>query len=153
MVAYLSGPIENAKDDGISWRDDITIWLDSHLNHKVFNPVRETQSKIKECTKNDFRSMKRTDPFEYKKIIRKIIKLDLEAVINDSDYLIVNWDKSVLKGGGTHGEITMAYWIKKPIYIVTSLPIEDMSSWIFACADFVVDDFQHLKKKLKQMYS
>ena len=153
MVAYLSGPIENAKDDGISWRDDITIWLDSHLNHKVFNPVRETQSKIKECTKNNFRSMKRTDPFEYKKIIRRIIKLDLEAVINDSDYLIVNWDKSVLKGGGTHGEITMAYWIKKPIYIVTSFPIEDMSSRIFACADFVVDDFQHLKKKLKQMYS
>ena len=134
MVAYLSGPIENAKDDGISWRDDITIWLESHLNHKVFNPVRETQSKIKECTQINFRSMKKTNPSEYKRIIRKIIKLDLEAVIYGSDYLIVNWDKSVLKGGGTHGEITMAYWVKKPIYIVNSLPLDEMSSWIFSCA-------------------
>ena len=34
MVAYLSGPIENAKDKGMSWREDITIWLKSNLNHK-----------------------------------------------------------------------------------------------------------------------
>ena len=35
-------------------------------------------------------------------------------LINNADYLIVKADKSVLKGGGTHGEVTMAYWIKKP---------------------------------------
>ena len=75
--------------------------------------------------------MKVTEPLEYKKIIRKIIKLDLNAVVYKSDYLIVKWDKSVLKGGGTHGEVTIAYWMKKPIYIVNSLPIKDMSSWIF----------------------
>ena len=152
MVAYLSGPIENAHDHGSSWRDNITIWLESNLNHKVFNPVKETQSRIKECTKSDFRSMKKTNPSEYIKIIRKIIKLDLEAVINDSDYLIVNWDKSVLKGGGTHGEITMAYWVKKPIYIVNSLPLDEMSSWIFSCANHVFTDFDSLKSKLTILY-
>ena len=57
-------------------------------------------------------SYKKTAPNEYKKIVRKIIKLDLNALINNADYLIVKWDKSVLKGGGTHGEVTMAYWIK-----------------------------------------
>ena len=96
--------------------------------------------------------MKKTDPIEYKNIIREIIKLDLEAVINDSDYLIVKWDKSVLKGGGTHGEVTMAYWIKKPIFIVNSLSIDDMSSWIFSCSDFIFNDFKSLKKKLIQLY-
>ena len=25
MIAYLSGPIENAKNDGASWRQDITL--------------------------------------------------------------------------------------------------------------------------------
>ena len=37
----------------------------------------------------------------------------------------------------THGEVTMAYWIKKPIFIVNTLPLNDMSSWIFSCSDFI----------------
>tara|TARA_X000001036_G_scaffold306138_1_gene284947 strand:- start:291 stop:782 length:492 start_codon:yes stop_codon:yes gene_type:complete len=152
MKAYLSGPIENAENDGASWRQDITLWLKKNLNHKVFNPVIETKRIIGHRDASDFRSMKKTDPIKYKKIIREIIKLDLEAVINGSDYLIVKWDESVLKGGGTHGEITMAYWIKKPIFIVNSLSIDDMSSWIFSCSDFIFDDFKSLKKKLMQLY-
>ena len=152
MKAYLSGPIENAENDGASWRQDITLWLKKNLNHKVFNPVIETKRIIGHRDASDFRSMKKTDPIKYKKIIREIIKLDLEAVINGSDYLIVKWDESVLKGGGTHGEITMAYWIKKPIFIVNSLSIDDMSYWIFSCSDFIFDDFKSLKKKLMQLY-
>ena len=152
MKAYLSGPIENAENEGASWRQDMTLWLKDNLNHKVFNPVLETKNIIGHLNPSIFRSMKKTDPVEYKNIIREIIKLDLEALINDSDYLIVKWDKSVLKGGGTHGEVTMAYWIKKPIFIVNSLPIDDMSSWIFSCADFIFNDFKSLKKKLKQLY-
>ena len=31
--------------------------------------------------------MKKTNPKEYKKIIRKIIKVDLDAIVNNSDYL------------------------------------------------------------------
>ena len=152
MKAYLSGPIENAENDGASWRQDITLWLKDNLNHEVFNPVLETKNIIGHLNPSIFRSMKKTNPIEYKNIIREIIKLDLEAVINDSDYLIVKWDKSVLKGGGTHGEVTMAYWIKKPIFIVNSLPIDDMSSWIFSCSDFIFNDFKNLKKKLTQLY-
>ena len=152
MKAYLSGPIENAENDGASWRQDITLWLKDNLNHEVFNPVLETKNIIGHLTPSIFRSMKKTEPIEYKNIIREIIKLDLEALINDSDYLIVKWDKSVLKGGGTHGEVTMAYWIKKPIFIVNSLPIDDMSSWIFSCSDFIFNDFKSLKKKLTQLY-
>ena len=130
----------------------MTLWLKDNLNHEVFNPVLETKNIIGHLNPSIFRSMKKTDPIEYKNIIREIIKLDLEAVINDSDYLIVKWDKSVLKGGGTHGEVTMAYWIKKPIFIVNSLPIDDMSSWIFSCSDFIFNDFKSLKKKLTQLY-
>ena len=130
----------------------MTLWLMDNLNHEVFNPVLETKNIIGHLNPSIFRSMKKTDPIEYKNIIREIIKLDLEAVINDSDYLIVKWDKSVLKGGGTHGEVTMAYWIKKPVFIVNSLPIDDMSSWIFSCSDFIFNDFKSLKKKLTQLY-
>ena len=152
MIAYLSGPIETAHNDGADWRNDITQWLGKELNHQVFNPVNETKNIIKEFSKVNFRSMKTTNPEQYKKIIRKIIQVDLDALVKGSDYLIVNWDKSVFKGGGTHGEITMAYWFNKPIYMVNALPIEDVSSWIFSCTEYICSNFEDLKTKLKEIY-
>ena len=153
MIAYLSGPIENAHNDGADWRNDITQWLKQNLNHQVFNPVTETKNITKDLNTDDFRLLKTTNPEEYKKIIRKIIQVDLDAVVQGSDYLIVNWDKSVFKGGGTHGEITMAHWFKKPVYMVNTLPIEDVSSWIFSCTDLMCNNFGDLKTELKKIYS
>ena len=152
MIAYLSGPIENAHNDGADWRNDITDWLGKELNHKVFNPVNETKILTKDLSTEDFRLMKTTNPKQYKKIIRQIIQVDLNAVVKGSDYLIVNWDESVFKGGGTHGEVTMAYWFNKPIYMVNKLPIEDVSSWIFSCTEYVFSNFDELKNKLKNIY-
>ena len=39
MIAYLSGPIENAQNNGADWRVMMTEWLKAELNHKVFDPV------------------------------------------------------------------------------------------------------------------
>ena len=153
MIAYLSGPIENAENDGADWRNDITNWLKHKLNHKVFNPVIETKSIIKNHNYDDFRLMKKSNPEQYKKLIRQIIKIDLDAVVNRADYLIVKWDESVFKGGGTHGEVTMAYWLKKPVFLVNELPIDDVSSWIFSCSEHVFDNFADLKIKLEDLYS
>jgi hypothetical protein len=153
MIAYLSGPIENAHNDGADWRQGITEWLETELNHKVFNPVIETKSIIEHQKTSDFRRMKKTNPDQYKKIIRKIIKVDLDAVVNKSDYLIVKWDESVFRGGGTHGEITMAYLLRKPVYLVNELPLEDISSWIFSCSSYVFNNFDDLKSKLKKLYA
>ena len=152
MIAYLSGPIENAHNNGADWRKNITEWLETTLNHKVFNPVIATKSIIEHLNTSDFRLMKKTNPNEYKKIIRKIIKVDLDAVVHNSDYLIVKWDKSVFRGGGTHGEVTMAYWLGKPVFLVNRLPINDISSWIFSCSEHIFDNFEDLKKKLEELY-
>ena len=54
MIAYLSGPIENAHNDGADWRVKMTDWLKSELNHKVFNPVIERKSIIKNVKGSDF---------------------------------------------------------------------------------------------------
>ena len=152
MIAYLSGPIENAHNDGADWINNITELLETKLNHKVFNPVIATKSIIEHHNTSDFRSMKKTNPNEYKKIIRKIIKIDLDAVVHKSDYLIVKWDESVFRGGGTHGEVTMAYWLGKPVFLVNKLPIDDISSWIFSCSQHIFDNFEDLKKKLEELY-
>ena len=39
MIGYLSGAMEFSNDEGAGWRNDLTIWLESNIEHKVFNPV------------------------------------------------------------------------------------------------------------------
>ena len=152
MIAYLSGPIENAENDGADWRKSLTPWIKNTLSHKVFNPVIATRDITKGLTSDEFRNMKRSNPDKYKKLIRKIINIDIEAVVNSSDYLIVNWNKSVFRGGGTHGEITLAYFLKKPIYLINNVPFDDLSSWIFSCSTEVFDSFEDLKTYLIKKY-
>ena len=152
MIAYLSGPIENAANDGADWRDLITLWLKDEIEHDVFNPVLATRKIISNLTNSQFREMKETSPEKYKNLIRQIIDIDIKAVVEESDYLIVNWNKSVFKGGGTHGEITLAYYLKKPIYLVNHVPLDDLSSWIFSCATEVFDSFDDMKIHLLSTY-
>ena len=152
MIAYLSGPIENAENDGADWRKSLTPWIKNTLSHKVFDPVIATRDITKGLTSSEFRKMKRSNPDKYKKLIREIINIDIDAVVNNSDYLIVNWNKSVFRGGGTHGEITLAYFLKKPIYLVNNVPFDDLSSWIFSCSTEVFDSFEDLKTHLIKKY-
>lgn len=152
MIAYLSGPIENAANDGADWRELITPWLKDEIEHDVFNPVLATRKIISNLTNSQFREMKETSPKKYKNLIRQIIDIDIKAVVEESDYLIVNWNKSVFKGGGTHGEITLAYYLKKPIYLVNHVPLDDLSSWISSCATEVFDSFDDMKIHLLSTY-
>ena len=152
MIAYLSGPIENAENDGAGWRELITQWLKNEIGHDVFNPVEATRDIIKGLSNEQFRGMKKIEPQNYKRLIRQIIDIDIEAVVEQSDYLIVDWNKSVFKGGGTHGEITLAYYLKKPIYLVNHVPLDDLSSWIFSCATEVFDSFDDMKIHLSSVY-
>ena len=152
MIAYLSGPIENAENDGAGWRELITQWLKNEIGHDVFNPVEATRDIIKGLSNEQFREMKKIEPQNYKRLIRQIIDIDIEAVVEQSDYLIVDWNKSVFKGGGTHGEITLAYYLKKPIYLVNHVPLDDLSSWIFSCATEVFDSFDDMKIHLSSVY-
>ena len=82
VIAYLSGPIENAENDGADWRKSLTPWIKNTLNHKVFNPVIATRDITKGLTSDEFRNMKRSNPDKYKKLIRKIINIDIDAVVN-----------------------------------------------------------------------
>ena len=152
MIAYLSGPIENAENDGADWRISLTDWLKNNVGHTVFNPVVATQEITKGYPSDSFREMIISNPDKYKELIRKIIDIDIEAVINKSDYLIVNWEKSVFRGGGTHGEITMAYYFKKPIYLVNQVPIDHLSSWIYSCSTELFTSFNDLKSFILRQY-
>ena len=46
MIAYLSGAMEFADDEGSGWRKDLTKWLNLNLGHNVYDPVIQTAELI-----------------------------------------------------------------------------------------------------------
>ena len=152
MIAYLSGGMEHADNDGADWRKEITQWLNESLEHNVIDPVIESKKLITDHNAKDFRNWKESDPDRFIEFIRLAIKKDLDGVLKKADYIICLCDKSILIGGGTHGEVTLAYYNRKPIYLVNQLPITDLSGWIMSCATYLVNDFESLKKLLYNKY-
>jgi len=157
LIAYLSGGMEYASDGGKGWREEIQKWLKENLSHDVFNPVVETERFLSEKYPGiDFRELKRTSPEKFKEIISQIVGRDLEAV-SFCDYVICLWDEGAEKGAGTQGEITLAKFLNKPVFIVTKFNFSRIPSWIIGCADEIFENFESLKnfllKKFKFAYA
>ena len=148
MIAYLSGGMENAQNEGADWRSDMTNWLKENLGHDTIDPVIETKKTVLAHGAEEYQDWKTTDHGKYKEFIRLLINQDLRAVIGKVDYLIVLWDESILYGGGTHGEVTMAYWVDRPIFLVNKLPKDKLSRWISSFSTETFDSFDELKKAL-----
>lgn len=153
MIAYLSGAMENAKNEGSEWRADLTIWLRGNLNHSVIDPVAETVKLVEKTNSQNYRKWKNSDPNKFKNFVRKAIDNDLNSVVNKSDYIICLWNNDVLAGGGTHGEVTMAYYFNKPIYLINQLNVPNqISGWIMSCATEIFKDFELMQKRLLEIY-
>lgn len=152
MIAYLSGGMENADNDGADWRVEMTSWLRENLGHDVIDPVLESEKRVIELGAENYRDWKKSDPKKFKEFVRILINQDLRGVIADSDYLIVLWDESVLYGGGTHGEVTMAYWVDRPVFLINKLPPDKLSAWISSCSTETLDSFEALKETLLALY-
>ena len=148
MKIYLAGAIEAAPDDGTTWRSEITQFLSERLSWDVFDPSRHEQDFLTEYEKANFRSWKTTDINKFRPVISKIIDRDLNQLLNECDAVICLWDEYVIPGGGTHGELTLAYEHKMPVYLVLGMPIQKVSSWIIGCTTEVFDSFDALKKYL-----
>ena len=152
MIAYLSGAIENAPREGKEWRGEMTEWLKYNLNHRVIDPVLMYRGTAIKENAEEYRLLKSSQPEKYKSFIRRIIHSDIDAIISKADYLICLWDKHVIKGGGTHAEVTFGYWYHKPVFIINKLGKIELRSWIEACSESVFDDFKSLKKYLFEQY-
>ncbi|MBT4148986.1 MAG: hypothetical protein HOE46_01295 [Candidatus Marinimicrobia bacterium] len=152
MIGYLSGAMEFSNDEGAGWRNDLTLWLESNIEHKVFNPVIESENLMKSYGAESYRDWKVSNIDKYLNFIRICVDRDIEIVRNKCDYIICLWDESVLKGAGTHAEVTIAYECNKPIYLVNKLPEADLSGWIMACSTKIFSDFETLKSFLLKEY-
>lgn len=153
MKIYLAGAIEAAPDDGKAWRAEMSQFLANELGWDVFDPSQHEQDFLSDEEKANFRGWKTTDINRFRPVIKKIIDRDLHQLLKKCQGVIVLWDKYVLPGGGTHGELTLSYVHGHPVYMVLGMPIEEVSSWIVGCTTEIFEDFDSLKTYLLEKHS
>ncbi len=128
MRIYLAGAIEAAPDGGTAWRGELAQFLKDKLDWDVFDPSQHEMDFLTEQEKANFRSWKSTDIKRFRPVIKKIIDRDLHKLLKKCDAVICLWDEYAIRGGGTHGELTLAYEHGFPVYLVLGMPIEKVSS-------------------------
>ena len=152
MIAYLSGAMEYAVDEGSAWRSDMTTWLSGQLGHNVIDPVEESRLLMLQENSADYRNWKESDTERYRDFIRQCVDRDIRAVTEEVDYIICLWNAEVFKGAGTHGEVTLAYQNNVPVYLVNHIPLRDLSGWIMACSSEIFNNFEDLKVFLLEKF-
>lgn len=125
-TAYLAGSMEYSRNAGISWR----LEYEQDLNQMGFDCIIPEREEGFITDQAELNHLKSRDLPLYKKIMRQLIMLDLDFV-NRVDLIIVKWDGE--KTAGTIGEAQEAYVRNKPIYLITSLPFEEVPGWFLAC--------------------
>lgn len=146
---YLSGGMEYASGEGAQWRSELQQWLEKTLAQTVFNPnVESNRFFSKQYPSIDFRKLKTQNLPLYREIARQLVELDCKEIAERSDYVICYWDEGAAKGAGTKGELTMAKFFGKPVYLVTSFPLDELPGWVLGCVSKTFSDFSELKRFL-----
>jgi hypothetical protein len=151
MNVYLSGGMEYADGEGVHWRREMQDWIEAHLKHEVFNPNTESERFFNQhYPQTDFRKLKLENTPLYTDIIRNLVEIDCKEIAHRSDYVICYWDEGAAKGAGTKGELTMAKFFNKPVYLVTSFQLYDIPGWVLGCTTKTFTSFNELKEFLLQ---
>jgi hypothetical protein len=148
MLAYLCGPIEFAEDGGRLWRRKLAPFLRDQIGHRVYDPAEDELKNMTEEEAAHFRKWKTADLDRYRRTVRKIIAFDLDLIENKVDYLICFWPSATAQSGGTPAELTMAHRKGIPVYLVTPIPLEQVSGWMLACSDQLFKSIEELKEFL-----
>jgi nucleoside 2-deoxyribosyltransferase len=142
---YLSGAIEHAGDGGRSWRRRVAGRLSGRPGVEVYDPAADEKKDLAEEERREFRRWKLESPDRFRETVRKIVAWDLDRVEQRTDVVIAYWDAAAAQGGGTAAEITLAYRLGKPVYLVLGMPRAEASGWVLACAERVFEDFDELE--------
>lgn len=145
--------MEYAKDEGVDWRKKIEEWIVKELGHAVFNPNIESEKYLKKrLPGHNLRELKFSDVQKFRQIVKGIVTLDSKEIADRTDYVICYWDSSAQRGAGTKGELTIAHFFDKPVYMVTSMKQERIPGWILGCTSEIFGSFHELLTFLKQKY-
>jgi len=153
MLAYLCGPMEFAEGGGRLWRRKLAPFLREQLGHRVYDPAEDEKKNLSDEESTHFREWKTADLERFRRVIRKIIAFDLDLIENKADYVICFWESDASQSGGTSAELTAAHRKGIPVYLVTSLPVEQVSGWMLGCSDQVFTSIESLKEFLSARFS
>jgi hypothetical protein len=154
LRVYLSGGMEFAKGEGADWRRVMEEWVLKNLGHFAYNPNKESDEFFaKKYPSGRFRELKYEDIEKYTELVRDLIDRDCREIAERSDYVICNWDESAQRGAGTKGELTMARFVRKPVYMVTQMKLQDIPGWVLGCATKTFPTFEELQVFLHEHYS
>ncbi len=153
MRVYLAGAIEKAPDGGKKWRREETTFIHQNLGWKTFDPTLEEAQYFSEDDWGKYRSYKQDNFPKYVEMVRTMIDRDIAQLLGETDIVICKWDEFAQQGGGTAGELTMAYFYKIPVYMVASNGENDVPGWILACATHIFEDFEELNEQLLSDFS
>jgi hypothetical protein len=143
---YLSGGMEYAANEGRDWRQEMHDWLTQSLGCEVFNPNHESDKYFeKNFPGVDIRALKSTDIVKYATIVSQLVEIDCREIAERSDLVICYWDDSAMRGAGTKGELTIAKHFGKPVYMVTTMKIEEIPGWVLGCTSLIFSSFDELK--------
>ncbi len=130
------------------------LWIDTNLGHTVFNPNRESDQYLAGTLPGvQFRDLKLENLEKYTALVRELIEVDTREIAERSDYVICYWDSSAQRGAGTTGEVTIARFTGKPVYLVTELELHSIPGWILGCATKVLRSFDELRTFLLKTYN
>ncbi len=152
MKTYLAGAIEYAPDRGKKWRHDLIPFITQELGHEVFDPSVNEWELLTPEEKEFFRSWKVDNPDRYLRTVKKIIGKDLQVIAEETDYLICFWDEYCTKGAGTAGEVTLAFHLNIPVYMIADMPIRKISGWALGCAAEIFASVDQMKEWLTRKY-
>lgn len=153
MLAYLCGPIDFADEGGKLWRRKLTPYLREQLGHRVYDTIEDARKILTEDEIANFGVWQKTDLDRFRRVVRKIIAFDIELIENRADYLICYWDAEIASAGGTPAGLTAAYRKGIPVYLVTSLAVEEIDAWMLGCSDQVFSSIESLKEFLSARFS
>ncbi|MBP7866029.1 MAG: hypothetical protein KA419_08755 [Acidobacteria bacterium] len=149
QVFYLAGAIEHAPDGGLGWRARVEAFLEGLPGCEAYNPATDETKPLTDEEREHFRDWRTTDFARFQRTMRKIIHWDLEHLAS-ADGVICFWDPACRSGGGTPGELTLARHRGIPVYMVTSLPLTEISCWVLGCCDRVFNSFGELETFLSK---
>jgi hypothetical protein len=146
--------MEFAKGEGIDWRKEMDAWIRKNLQHTVYNPNVESDAYLSRVLPTGgFRDLKSQNIDRYVSIVRQFVDMDTHEIAEKTDYVVCNWDESAQRGAGTKGEVTMARFTRKPVYMVTTIPLKEIPGWVLGCTTKVFQSFGELKTFLLETYS
>ncbi|MFQ5799652.1 MAG: hypothetical protein ACE5H0_13305 [Bacteroidota bacterium] len=151
--AYLSGGMEYAESEGAGWRADLHQWIEDRLGHHVFNPNEKSEEFLSTYYPGiDFRQLKRENIERFRDIVQNIVDFDCREIAQRSDYVVCFWDESAQRGAGTKGELTIAKYFGKPVYLVTAMNPAEIPGWVIGCTMRIFHSFHELKAFLYERY-